>query len=232
MNQATLHYIYDPLCGWCYGAAPLVKAAREVLPVSAHGGGMMSGARRQPVSEQLRAYVTPHDRRIAQLTGQVFGTDYFEGLLRDTSAVFDSEPPIAAMLAAQKLAGRGLDLLTRLQTAHYVQGRRIADRDTLLELADEIGLEQGAFDRALAGIEGAVVQAHIDETRALMSAIGAAGFPTFTLEVDGGFLSVDVGAFLGRPESFAGWLRARSSKVEAARTHEPAFVCGPDECSV
>lgn len=27
--MATLHYIHDPLCGWCYGAAPLVKAARQ-----------------------------------------------------------------------------------------------------------------------------------------------------------------------------------------------------------
>ena len=26
--MTTLHYIYDPLCGWCYGAAPLVEAAR------------------------------------------------------------------------------------------------------------------------------------------------------------------------------------------------------------
>lgn len=28
--MATLHYIFDPLCGWCYGAAPLVEAARTV----------------------------------------------------------------------------------------------------------------------------------------------------------------------------------------------------------
>ena len=46
MNTATLHYIYDPLCGWCYGSAPLVKAARAVLSVRPHGGGMMTGARR------------------------------------------------------------------------------------------------------------------------------------------------------------------------------------------
>ena len=25
--SATLHYVYDPLCGWCYGAEPLVWAA-------------------------------------------------------------------------------------------------------------------------------------------------------------------------------------------------------------
>ena len=122
-----LHYIYDPLCGWCYGAKPLVQAAQAVLPVIAHGGGMMTGANRQKVSPQLRNYVMPHDRRIAEYSGQPFGEAYFEGLLRDHSAVFDSAPPIAAVLAAEQMAGRGLELLGRLQSAHYVEGRRIAD---------------------------------------------------------------------------------------------------------
>ncbi|MCF3992670.1 DsbA family protein, partial [Pseudomonas aeruginosa] len=27
MNDLTLHYLYDPLCGWCYGASPLLAAA-------------------------------------------------------------------------------------------------------------------------------------------------------------------------------------------------------------
>ena len=66
MVSATLHYYYDPLCGWCYGAAPLTAAAAAVpgLRVALHAGAMMSGANRQPVSPQLRNYVMPHDQRI------------------------------------------------------------------------------------------------------------------------------------------------------------------------
>ena len=131
MTTPVLHYIYDPLCGWCYGAKPLIDAARGIVPVVAHGGGMMTGAQRRPVSAQLRDYVMPHDQRIAEYTGQPFGEAYFEGLLRDTTAVFDSAPPITAVLAAEQLGGRGLELLGRLQTAHYVEGRRISDKDVL-----------------------------------------------------------------------------------------------------
>ena len=29
-DAPVLHAIYDPLCGWCYAAAPLLAAAREV----------------------------------------------------------------------------------------------------------------------------------------------------------------------------------------------------------
>jgi putative protein-disulfide isomerase len=40
--NAVLHYIYDPLCGWCYGAEPLVFAASKVdgLALSMHAGGL------------------------------------------------------------------------------------------------------------------------------------------------------------------------------------------------
>ncbi|MCP2075660.1 UNVERIFIED_ORG: putative protein-disulfide isomerase [Pseudomonas lini] len=221
--MTTLHYIYDPLCGWCYGAKPLVQAARAVLPVIAHGGGMMTGANRQQVSPQLRNYVMPHDRRIAEYTGQPFGEAYFEGLLRDDSAVFDSAPPTAAILAAEQLAGRGLELLGRLQTAHYVEGRRIADEIVLLELAQSIGLQAQAF---LAAFNAADVQGHIKASRALLTQVGGQGFPTFALAQDGRFTLIDIGPWLGKPEAFADWLK-QAVPVQAST---PAMACGLDGC--
>ena len=221
--MTTLHYIYDPLCGWCYGAKPLVQAARAVLPVIAHGGGMMTGANRQQVSPQLRSYVMPHDRRIAEYTGQPFGEAYFEGLLRDDSAVFDSAPPTAAILAAEQLAGRGLELLGRLQTAHYAEGRRIADEIVLLELAQSIGLQAQAF---LAAFNATDVQGHIKASRALLTQVGGQGFPTFALAQDGRFTLIDIGPWLGKPEAFADWLN-QAMPVQAST---PAMACGLDGC--
>lgn len=229
MSAAVLHYLYDPLCGWCYAAAPLIKEARKLVAVQAHGGGMMAGARRQKVSAQLRDYVMPHDRRIAQVSGQPFGANYFDGLLRDASAVFDSEPPTAAMLAAEQQAGRGLDMLARLQTAHYVEGRRIADRAVLIDIAAEIDLPRTAFADALDAILGEGVRAHIQATRELMGRVGAQGFPTLVLETEGRFLPVDFGAYLGRPEAFAQWLRSQVPD-DQVQLDGAAFQCGPDSC--
>lgn len=232
MSTPTLHYIHDPLCGWCYGAAPLVKAARELLPVQAHGGGMMAGLARRPVTAELRAFVLPHDRRIAQLSGQPFGAAYRDGLLNDTSAVFDSQPPIAAMLAADAVAGRGLDLLARLQTAHYVDGRRIADRAVLEELAVEIGLDREAFATALRAADGEAVQRHIGQTRALMQRLGVQGFPSFVLEDAGGWRRIDIGPFMGRPAEFADWLRGQRPVEAVAAANAPELQCGPDACAI
>lgn len=220
-----LHYIYDPLCGWCYGAKPLVQAAQAVLPVIAHGGGMMTGANRQKVSSQLRSYVMPHDRRIAEYSGQAFGEAYFEGLLRDHTAVFDSAPPIAAVLAAEQMGGRGLELLGRLQSAHYVEGRRIADESVLFELAHGIGLDRQTFERAF---RAADTEGHIRNSRALLAKVGGQGFPTLALEHNDQITLIDIGPWLGKPQAFAQWL---SQSLPDQGSSISVAACGLDGCS-
>lgn len=228
--SAILHYIYDPFCGWCYGAKPLVQAAQEVLPVRAYGGGMMTGNNRQPVSPQLRDYVIPHDQRIAEFTGQPFGEAYFEGLLRDSSAIFDSAPPITAVLVAEQLAGRGLEMLGRLQTAHYVDGRKIADREVLQTLVLAQGLDGSSFSAAFEQTEGPVTQAHIKDSRSLLASVGGQGFPTLVLELNGQFKVIDITPYLGKPEAFRQWLR----EVVVNDTSPPGtsgYACDLEGCT-
>jgi putative protein-disulfide isomerase len=229
MSNPVLHYIHDPLCGWCYGAASLVKAARAILPVQAHGGGMMAGPNRQPVTPQLRAHVLPHDQRIAQLSGQVFGEAYRDGLLQDGTAVFDSGPPITAVLAAESLqVGAGLDLLARLQTAHYLHGRRIADPSVLQDEAQALGLDVKAFAVAYGACSGEATQAHISSSLALLARAGGRGFPSFVLEQDGALQLLDIGPYLGRPEEWAA--RLRQTARPALPGDAQALVCASDSC--
>ncbi|WP_215782437.1 DsbA family protein [Paludibacterium sp. B53371] len=223
-----LHYIYDPLCGWCYAAAPLIAAAREILPVEAHAGGMMSDENRQPVTPQLRQYVMGHDRRIAAISGQPFGDAYFDGLLTDETAWFDSTPPIAAILAAEQVAGRGLDMLARLQRAHYVEGQRIADLPVLSVLAQEIGLDVPAFDAAQATVD---VSGHLAASRQLLARSGGRGFPTLLLEQDDQWSLIDLGDWLGQVAAWRTWLQSQQGAMPAgAKGSGP--VCGPDHCEI
>ena len=201
MSTATLHYIYDPLCGWCYGSAPLVKAAREIggLQFVLHGGGMMAGSARQLASESLRQFVMQHVARITGMTGQPFSEAYTNGLLRDTTAMLDSEPPTAAILAVEAAAGRGADMLVHMQKAHYVEGRNLSDRAALAALAQEIGIERAAFDAEFLRALGSAVQLHMTESRGLLARVGGQGFPTFALETEQGLTMLDSSRWLGNP---------------------------------
>lgn len=232
MNTPVLHYLYDPLCGWCYGAAPLVKTARDLVTVRLHGGGMMAGRQRQAVTPALRQYVRHHDEHIARLSAQVFGPAYVDGLLTETGAVLDSEPPTTAILAAEAMVGRGLDMLAQLQIAHYVEGRRIAEVGTLVAVAETLGLDPVAFAKVFAAQSGRTVQSHIEATRALMARTGVQGFPGFVLETESGLQrleSADVAHFLGRPREFGDWLRLKTAAFEPSRP--PAnFGCDANGC--
>jgi len=201
MTTATLHYIYDPLCGWCYGSAPLVKAARDIggLRFVLHGGGMMAGSARQLASESLRQFIMPHVERITGMTGQVFAKPYTDGLLRDHTAMLDSEPPTAAILAVEAAAGRGADMLAHMQKAHYIDGLALSDRAALASLAEGIGIDRAAFDAEFSKALGSTVQAHMTESRRLLSRVGGQGFPTFALETPRGMTMIDSSRWLGKP---------------------------------
>jgi putative protein-disulfide isomerase len=231
----TLHYIFDPLCGWCYAAAPLISAARSVpgLRIAFHGGGMMTGSNRRTITPQWRDYVIPHDERIAQLTGQPFGAAYLDGLLRDTSAVMDSAPPTTAILAAEELAGRGLDMLHREHQAHYVEGRRIADPDVLENLAQELGLDPAGFAATFARLEGAASEQHFSESREWLARSGGQGFPTIALErADGTLERIDIGPWLGRADEWREYLRQQAPSEAASEAPIGNPVCGIDSCAI
>ena len=233
--MTQLHYIFDPVCGWCYGAAPLISAARHIpgINVVFHAGGMMTEMNRRPVTPQLRQYVIFNDERIAQLTGQLFGKDYVDGLLRDSSAVFDSAPPSTAILAAEELAGRGLDMLAELQIAHYVHGQHIAHIEVLQNIAKKMGLDVATFTVAYQRLEGIETQQHFEKSRELLARVSGHGFPTLALEFNDGTMErLDLGKWLGHTVEWTNYLRHIADSKDFAETPVSELACNIDGCSI
>ena len=97
-------------------------------------------------------------------------------------------------------------MLRGIQHAHYEHGRHVVEEATLVDIATSIGLDAEAFRAALHGV---LVDRHIAESRELMNNIGAQGFQTFVLELDGDWFSVPHGRFAAAPAKFAEWLEAQ-----------------------
>lgn len=182
MSAARLHYVYDPFCAWCYGAAPLVQAAAERMPVLLYGAGMLTGARRAMGSAEWQAYVAPHMHRVTEHTGQPFDRRYLDDLLGDTTAAFDSAPPTAAILAS---GDAGRQMLAEQQIAMYREGRRIADHQVLIELAERIGLDRSAFEQALMQVDAHQLRNHFDSAQIMLQRIRGRGYPSMAIERDG-----------------------------------------------
>ncbi|MCC8374739.1 MULTISPECIES: DsbA family protein [Photorhabdus] len=202
MPGMTLHYIYDPLCGWCYGVSSLIQAAKEVanVKIELHGGGMLTGDNRRQIDSTWRDYVLSQDKRIASLTGQIFSEQYVT-LLNDKSLIMDSLPPISAILAAEKLAVKGVEMLLAVQKAHYVRGLKVSETETLLNLANELQLDSEQFQQELILNNESESLQHIRESRELLAKVGGSGFPTFILENNRNELSIiSLDKYLGQPK--------------------------------
>lgn len=198
-QQTTLHYVYDPLCGWCYGAAPLLQVAATIagLKIELHAGGLWMGSRRQPMGEALRDYVRPHDQRIEALTGQHFGERYFNELLLREGCLLDSEPPIRAVLAVTALGGDGLVMLHRIQQSHYRDGIWIGEPAFLATLAAEQGIAAEAFQQSY--LQAPLLQ-HLADSQGWMKRLGGQGYPTLGIERGGKLERIEVNQYLGEPE--------------------------------
>lgn len=212
MSSLLLHYFHDPLCGWCYAAAPLVKTAvGERIAFRLHGGGLWDQA--TTLTADRRHYIRMNDRRIADLTGLPFGEAYLDGLLQDDATVLWSRPTIAAVVTAGRLrAGAELEMLKAIQMAHYMQGRRVVDIGVLADVAGEVGL---AIDDFAAALADSGVDEHIADSRRLMEKFGLRGFPSFVLEQDGRWQRIQHELFYGKPEAFVRELRSAAASPQS-----------------
>src|SRR4051794_12302875 len=86
--------LYDPLCGWCYGAAPAIRrlADQPHLALGLLPTGLFAGSGARPIDDDFAAFAWSHDQRIHALTGVTFSTHYRDRVLADRRARLDSGP--------------------------------------------------------------------------------------------------------------------------------------------
>lgn len=92
-------YVYDPLCGWCYGFTPVVMQFQQLhsgaMEFDILSGGMIVGDNRHPFST-MAAYIQREHTNVEEMTGVKFGTAFLEKLL-PSEEMMDSEKPSVAL---------------------------------------------------------------------------------------------------------------------------------------
>lgn len=135
MPGATLVYLHDPLCGWCWGATPALDAlARDgAWRVHALPTGLFAGDPGRRLDPAMAAHIRHADQRIAQLSGQPFSDTYFRQVVdADPPLPFDSMPATRALCAVARHAPAcERAALAGIQRARWVDGRDIADAGVL-----------------------------------------------------------------------------------------------------
>lgn len=205
MNK-TLHYLFDPLCGWCYGAGATVAelAAMPGVELRLLPTGLFSGEGARPMTHDFATYAWSNDQRIERLTGQRFTEQYRSDVLADQRQMFDSGPATVALTAvALTTPVREFEALKVIQQARYVEGRDVTSLDTLVAVLKAQGLDDAA--QRLVQPDAALLDANrarVIEAQALLQQFGARGVPTFILEQNGQRQLLPSNAVFSNPKAF------------------------------
>ena len=206
--RKTLHYIFDPLCGWCYGAGAVVAqvAALPQLQLKLWPCGMFSGAGSRAMDDDFAAYAWANDQRIEQLTGQHFSPRYRTQVLADRQQRFDSGPISLALTAVALTAPtQEVAALKAMQQARYTDGQDVTSLDQLAVILQGLGLGLAEAAQRLTATDAELLQvqaARTQQAQHWLQQLGARGVPTFLLEIDGRGQLLPSNLLFSQPEAW------------------------------
>jgi len=149
-GRPVLYYIHDPMCSWCWAMAPVLNEFIRNIPKEIEFHKLLGGLAPdtdEPMSEDLREMVQSSWRRILQ---HVPDTELNFAFWTDCVPRRSTYAACRAVIAA-RMQGAGYEeaMNTAIQRAYYTQARNPSDEETLVELAEEVGLDVAAFRDAL-----------------------------------------------------------------------------------
>lgn len=166
------------MCSWCYGFGPELDAFLLAHPgarVDLVTGGLRAG-NEQLLDVATRDTILGHWEHVRQATGLPFAAT----ALQRPGFVYDTEPACRAVVVVRSQAsGRTLAYFKAVQNAFYAEGRDVTQEATLVEVAEECGLDAGLF-RAAWNTQAARDAARRDFATSVQ--LGVQGFPTLALQ--------------------------------------------------
>lgn len=137
--------IVDPMCSWCWGFPPVVRALDDAYAERAPVYPIVGGLRpltSDPMSDRAKEEIRHHWEQVHEASGQPFDFSFFD---RD-GFIYDTEPACRALVTVRFLKSKSsLIFLELLHQAFYAENRDVTDKDVLADLAEAVGVERSDF---------------------------------------------------------------------------------------
>ena len=177
-----IYYIFDPLCGWCYGFSPVIKKLEEQfgeeISFETICGGMVLGERVQPIAH-MRDYLKEAIPRLEEMTGVKFGQAYMD-ILEEGKLALSSEIPSIAMLVFKSMSIKSpVTFASALQKELYEKGHNLNLLENYESLVKEFNIDWEVFQEKMKS-ESYKQKAY--EEFKISSQMGIQGFPSVVFQ--------------------------------------------------
>jgi len=183
VKPATLYYVHDPMCSWCWAFRPVWAEVQTQLPDTLDVQYLLGGLAPDsdaPMPDATQQMIRRHWQTIQKrVPGTRFNYDFWR-LCQPRRSTY---PACRAVIAA-KLQHPDMEdaMIASIQQAYYLQARNPSHDDVLMDLAAGLNLDRQRFAHDLNGPD---TQRRLIYEVHMAQRIGAHGFPSLILEQAG-----------------------------------------------
>jgi len=206
-SKLEVIYVYDALCGWCYGFSGVMskfyEERKDDFSFEVISGGMILGGEREGPIANSSDLIKSHLPNVEQTTGVKFGAGFLKVLEEGTQFQSSEKPAIALSVFKSFFPEKAILFASDLQEAKYNSGADLCadetykniiskykiNADDFLEKLNSEAFKQAAYyDFALAkqlqvsGYPAAFIKA--GDRNFYMIAKGYADFETMELRIE------------------------------------------------
>jgi putative protein-disulfide isomerase len=179
-EKPEILYVFDPLCGWCYGFSPVITRLKTELNSDVNflvlSGGMVRDA--GPIGEMAN-YIKTAYKVVEDTTGVKFGDKFLNGVLENGEAIFSSVPPAKAIAVLRiHKPGECIEIAARLQKAIYHDGIEVDDYSAYAQIAKEFGMDPDDF---LMQVKSEEIAQIVENEFKMVAGLGVNGYPSVLL---------------------------------------------------
>jgi len=192
MSLATLYYVHDPMCSWCWGFRPVWQQVQLALigkvKIQYLLGGLAADSN-LPMPAEMQANIKETWRHIqSQIPATDFNFDFWTLNQPRRSTYPSCRAVIAAGLQGGEKAAETMLLV--IQQAYYLHAKNPSDKVVLIQLAAASGLDAGQFESDLASQQ---CEQLLQQNLQMAKQLGVNSFPTLVLSDNGSnaLISID-----------------------------------------
>jgi len=176
------------MCSWCWGFRPTWKEIQTGLPKNIEVKYLLGGLApdsSEPMPQAMQNDIAGYWKKIQQhIPNTKFNFDFWDQCEPKRSTY----PACRAVIAAKKQNPEiEKQMIEAIQTAYYLNAKNPSDDETLIAVADSLGLDMAQFSIDLNSDE---TQQQLIKEIQFGQSIGARGFPSMILAVDGAYQTV------------------------------------------
>ncbi len=181
MNKKEIIYVFDALCGWCFGFSDVISKFAEKhqgeYNFKVISGGLIIGERVGPIGE-MSDYILSAIPSLEKTTGKKIGAAYIDVLKKRTRVQNSLVPATALCILKSVIKNQDVYLAHEIQELQFVQGLDLTLAESYKSLCAEFNINFEEFSNNLNSPEF-ISQAEAEFN--LASSWGVKGFPAVIL---------------------------------------------------